>query len=159
MDGMKSNVIRSRFTFKRSAEVFMLHIRHSRTELRVQRQQLLRLHTTDHAGLLLDALEGYGLLLESSVTFLMLCWTQTFCWSSSCSRRARSSSSAFRSISLLAISLVLQPGPTPLKHNDTHACSHAETDGDAPSHHLASRSIRATTSDCKPRFFRDGGRR
>ena len=60
--------------------------------------------------------EGYGLLLESSVTFLMLCWTQTLCWSSSCSRRARSSSSAFRSISLSAISLVLQPGPTPLKH-------------------------------------------
>lgn len=60
--------------------------------------------------------EGYGLLLESSVTFLMLCWTQTFCWSSSFSLRARSSSSAFNSMSLSAISLVLQPGPTPLKH-------------------------------------------
>lgn len=62
------------------------------------------------------SIQGYGLLLESSVTFLMLCWTQTRCWSSSCSLRARSSSSAFRSISLSAISLVLQPGPTPLKH-------------------------------------------
>lgn len=60
--------------------------------------------------------EGYGLLLESSVTFLMLCWTQTLCWSSSFSLRARSSNSAFRSISLSAISLVLHPGPTPLKH-------------------------------------------
>lgn len=46
----------------------------------------------------------------------MLCWTQTLCWSSSCSLKARSSSSALRSISLSAISLVLQPGPTPLKH-------------------------------------------
>lgn len=64
--------------------------------------------------------EGYGLLFESSVTFLMLCWTQTLCWSSSCSLRARSSSSAFRSISLSAISLVLQPGPTPLKHKGKH---------------------------------------
>lgn len=59
--------------------------------------------------------KGYGLLSESSVTFLMLCWTQTLCWSSSCSLTARSSSSAFRSISLSAISLVLQPGPTPLR--------------------------------------------
>lgn len=50
----------------------------------------------------------------------MLCWTQTLCWSSSCSLRAKSSSSAFRSISLSAISLVLHPGPTPLKHNDSH---------------------------------------
>lgn len=60
--------------------------------------------------------QGYGLLFESSVTFLMLCWTQTLCWSSSCSLKARSSSSALRSISLSAISRVLQPGPTPLKH-------------------------------------------
>lgn len=60
--------------------------------------------------------QGYGLLFESSLTFLMLCWTQTLCWSSSCSLKARSSSSALRSISLSAISLVLQPGPTPLKH-------------------------------------------
>lgn len=59
--------------------------------------------------------EGYGLLLESSVTFLMLCCTQTLCWSSSCSLSARSSNSAFRLISLSAISRVLQPGPTPLK--------------------------------------------
>lgn len=64
--------------------------------------------------------EGYGLLLESSVTFLMLCWTQTLCWSSSCSLRAKSSSSAFNSMSLSAISLVLQPGPTPLKHKHKH---------------------------------------
>lgn len=65
--------------------------------------------------------QGYGLLFESSVTFLMLCWTQTLCWSSSCSLEARSSSSALRSISLSAISLVLQPGPTPLKHKKTNA--------------------------------------
>lgn len=78
--------------------------------------------------------EGYGLLLESSVTFLMLCWTQTLCWSSSFSLRARSSSSAFRSISLSAISLVLHPGPTPLKHKDkrstwscTAACNDSRT--------------------------------
>lgn len=65
-----------------------------------------------------ECMQGYGLLLESSVTFLMLCWTQTLCWSSSCSLIARSSSSALRSISLSAISLVLQPGPTPLKHKN-----------------------------------------
>lgn len=69
--------------------------------------------------------QGYGLLFESSLTFLMLCWTQTLCWSSSCSLKARSSSSALRSISLSAISLVLQPGPTPLKHkNQMHFIVH-----------------------------------
>lgn len=58
--------------------------------------------------------KGYRLFWTSSETFRMLCCTHIFCCSSSRSRCSRSSISAFSSISLWAISRVLQPGPTPL---------------------------------------------
>lgn len=59
--------------------------------------------------------KGYWWFVESSITFLMLCCSHSFCWSNSFSFSSRSSISASRYLSLSTTSFVLQPAPTPLK--------------------------------------------
>lgn len=59
--------------------------------------------------------KGYWWFVESSITFLMLCCSHSFCWSNSFSFSSRSSISDSRYLSLSITSFVLQPAPTPLK--------------------------------------------
>lgn len=67
--------------------------------------------------------QGYLLLTESSITFLMLCCSHSLCWSSSLSFSSRSSISAFRHRSLSTTSFVLQPAPTPLQTDGSYTAA------------------------------------